>query len=374
MKKYKWKAQSFDFSNKKDMEGIINLVRSHYDNVDESYPEYFQWEYIDNPAGKAIIWVAKHNDEIVGQYVINLLKVKIGEEIRRGSIVIKTLTRKDFERKGIYVCLANKAFEVCREKGIDLSYGFSNPKVYKANVKRLGFVDIGKVPLLIIPLNIKKLVEQHIQNKIYIKLLTPCIPILSISYNFIFKVLSLKNKIVEYKRIFVNEVNRFDGQINIFWEKIKMKYKNIVVRDKEFLNWRYFKNPRRRYKVFIAENNRKEIISYMVLRISYVNKLKVGYIVDILSNEEKLGNIGCSLLIGKAVEYFKRKSVMIAGCLMLSNKVYFSLLRRHGFLICPKRFEPQPFTFHVKLYTPELAGILYKLDNWLITMGDYDVV
>lgn len=375
MKKYKWRAQLFDPSKKKDLEGILNLVKSHYNNVDECYSEYFQWEYMDNPAGNAIIWIAKYNDEVVGQYVANLIKVKIGGRIRLGSISIKTLTRKDFRGKGIHIYLANKTFENCRNKGVDFTYGFPNQKVYKPSIERLGIIDMGRVPLLVRPLNIRKLIEEYIKNKVYVKLLKAFTLPLSISYNFIFKVFSLKeNKIIKNKKIFIKEIDRFDERISAFWEKIKMNYKNIVVRNKKFLNWRYFKNPRRNYKIFIAEDDKGEIISYVILRISYMSKIKVGYIADILSNEEKLGNLACSLLIREAVDYFEKNSVVIISCLMLSNKIYFRLLRRNRFLVCPRRFKPQPFSFIMKVNTNSIANDLLKLDDWFIVMGDYDVV
>lgn len=370
MDKYGWSARLFDYNCREDIDGIINLVRSQYPYSDEGYPEYLRWEYYENPMAKSIIWVAEHNGEIVGQYVVNLMKIKVGEKIRNGSVAVKTLVRKDFRGKGIYLYLADKVFQECREQDIQFTYGFPNEDAYKPCIERLGFMNIGKVPLLVRPFGIKKLIEECIRNKTYSRILSLLILPFGNVYNFIFAA-NLFGR--EKRKISIKQIDCFDDRIDAFWEEIKTKHRNMQVRNSKFLNWRYCNNPRREYQIFIAENANREIISYIVLRVSYIDKIKVGYIADILSKECKLGNLACFVLIQNAINYFVRQSVDIVCCLMLRNKIYFNFLRKNGFLVCPDKLLPQPFNFLIKAHD-NVPDYIYRLDDWFVTLGDYDVV
>lgn len=375
MRKYGWEAQLFDLGARHDPDGILSLVKSHYPGADECHAEYFKWEYIDNPAGKAIIWTANRNKEIVGQYVVNPIRAKVRENSKLGSVAVKTLIREDFRGKGIHIFLAERAFQTCKERKFDFTYGFPNDSVYKSCIERLGYQEIGRVPLLIKPLDAERLIDYCLKSSPASKnilkvLISPALA--ACDFLFGIRTLILNNK-YHNRRILLKEIVKFDQRFNILWGKIKKSYRNIFVRDEEFLSWRYMQNPKRSYKIFTAESNNGQIYAYVVLRITQVNDLKVGYIVDILSDEEELGGIGCCLLIRRALEYFRKESVAIAGCLMLRNKIYFGLLKRNGFLVCPRRFAPQTFSFMMKVHSDEIASDLCKIDNWFITLGDYDV-
>lgn len=374
-KKFRWDSRLFDFNNQEELGEILKLVKSHYNSVDESYSEYFQWEYRENPAGKAIIWTARHNNEIVGQYVVNMAKIKIDNQTLLGSLSIKTLTRSDFRGKGIHIHLAQKTFETCKANNVVFTYGFPNKTVYDACIERLGFVDIGRVPLLVKLINTDNLFKRYIRNRPIERILSGLIPPILNLFNFFISIKNEREKrLFIFKGVSLKEIGHFDERIDAFWEAVKIKHKNLMVRNKDFLNWRYCNNPRRKYRIVIAEDNNSNIMAYIVLRISTVDNVKVGFIVDILSREDELSNRAASLLITNSFNYFRKNEVMIADCLMLKNNIYFKLLKRQGFVVCPKSFEPQPFPFVIKTHADKVSNNIFNLNNWFVTLGDYDVV
>ena len=53
------------------------------------------------------------------------------------------------------------------------------------------------------------------------------------------------------------EIARFDNRVNDLWETAKNGFKTIVVRNDQFLNWRYISRPDIHYHVYGAYDHEK---------------------------------------------------------------------------------------------------------------------
>jgi hypothetical protein len=373
-KKYKWSASVFNPCNPDDVSGMLSLIDSYYKDVDESHKDYLYWEYIDNPSGRAFIYLAKHENKVVGQYVANPMIAYVGGILCRGCVITKTLTRSDFRNKGIYGCLFEKTIYACRQKGVDFFYGFPNKLVYRTVIEKQGFRSIAKIPLLVKPLKIKKISRVVIKNKMLAGALGIVLSLIYIVFNVLSKSFFGVFQPKKYNLV-IQEHKTFDTRFDIFWNKVKSSYKNIMNRDSMFLNWRYVSNPRRSYKIISASGAKGNILAYIVLRTSMLNLLKVGYVVDILSERTNQGFYASFLLIERACDYFRQQSVDSIGCIMLPDKPYFSIFLKNGFFVCPSKFEPQPCMLVAKNIKHDFdSHALYEWRNWFVTFGDYDVV
>lgn len=368
-KKYKWTACLLNSFSKKEVLNFLSLIATHYTNADQRYEDYFYWEYMDNPSGPAIIFVAKCKDEIIGEFIANPMRFNIKGVLRRGVLGTRAVVRDDFTSKGVYPYLAYKTLCTSASRGIDFMYGFPIKRVQKTLIEKLDFSKVREFPLLLKPLNIKNILKVRLKSKTWIKNI-------SIFLFLPLKILGL-GEFIRYrqKKIIIRETNFFDERFDIFWEKVKNQYKNIMIRDSRFLNWRYVYNPRKKYKIFYATDLTGNIIAYIVLGISKFKKLNTGYIMDILGEENKIGSRASSLLIKKALSYFRKNSVDTAGCIMLSNKSYFKRLLMNGFLVCPSKFKPYPLKPVIKIIrnSGKLKHLLWG-PNWYITLGDFDAV
>ncbi|MBM3250092.1 MAG: GNAT family N-acetyltransferase [Candidatus Omnitrophica bacterium] len=373
-KAYDWEAEPFDLTDEEGIRGLLDLVRMHYGEVDEAYPEYLRWEYSDNPAGRAIIWVARHNRRIVGQYVINPVRMKLGAMVREGSLAIKVLTHRDFREKGIYPYLAGKAFAACRQKNIVLTYGFPNSVISKESLAQLGYRYIGSPGLWIKPLSAKNLLRRCAKDNLFMFFLgLPALSFLGV-YDFFLHKFNNSGK-GDSGRINVRIVREFDRRFDDLWQRAQSCHKNIIVRDSAYLNWRYIKNPRRSYVILAAEDSGKKIVGYTVLRIASFDTLKAGYIVDLLAEKSCAGRLALSLLIKGALAHFRKNGADIAGFLVSPDRAYSGVLLKNGFFICPERFRPQPYNFVLRNHSPEIPEEdVLRFRDWFITFGDNDVV
>lgn len=372
-RRYGWEVFRFDTQGGAS-DGILDLVKSYYGEVDETHPEYFRWEYIDNPAGPAIIWLAVHRNNTVGQFIINLTKIKTNSVICKGGLIVKSLVRKDFWGKGISPHLAQRAKDSFFEQGGDFCYGIPNKNAYRQMIERLKWNDIGKIPLLVRPVQAKGPLRELINNRIILGISNAIVFPLLIIYGKIYNCFS-RLYFADRNKFIIKKISYFDERFDRLWEKACNKHEILVVRDKAFLNWRYVDNPRRTYEIYSAEDAGGSLIAYIVLRVTFFQKLKVGYIVDSLFDEDGGGACALSALLDKSYEFFKKQETEIISCLMLPNNSCFGVLKKNGFFVCPDFLQPEACRF---LITTSDQGALSQriknIKNWYLTLGDFDFV
>lgn len=351
-----WRLSEY---NKEDLPEIIYITKENYGDIEISDEKFLQWQYFNNPAGKALIKLAKsNNNEVVGQYIIIPVKIKVNEDIVSATLSLNTLTRKDYRGKGIFTGLADSAYKQCKEDELEFTYGFPNPNSYPGFVKKLQFTDLGSLPLMVYPLNIEKLVLKKFKSKLLAKF--------GIPFRYIFNI-DLKNDNDIEIKIIDKDFKDFD----IFWENVKNKYKVIGVRNSEYIKWRYNNIPIREYYIIGAYKNEK-LVAYAILRNSEIEKFKCGMIVDFLVKEGE--TLAGRKVISEAIAKFNKDGMELLGCLVGQNTEEYKILKKSKFIKCPKFLEPQPFKVIYKNHFNNRSEVLEDINNWFLTMGDYDVI
>jgi len=117
-------------------------------------------------------------------------------------------------------------------------------------------------------------------------------------------------------------IEELKEDFDAFWKNLS-KDKNLLVRDRKYLNWRYL-NQSKEY-LFLKVEFLGSIIGYMVIKITAE---KIGYIVDLLCIEEEA--IIKSLIL-KAINLFIKKNVKIVFWGSNKDCFYDKLFRGMGF-------------------------------------------
>lgn len=345
-----------DYSNS-DFSGILLLTKEFYGDIEISDENYIKWEYFENPAGEAIIKVAKNETgEIVGQYILISINMRVFGKQLKASLSLNTLTKNEYLRQGIFTTTSENAFNTCKTDGYAFTYGYPNQNSYYGFIDKLNFTDLHKVPLLIYPCDLKSLIKKRVG-----KVISMFVP------NIFF---SLKRKVNDSNIIEIKENNIH--LLDDFWHVIKNKYPIMVVRDARFIRWRYLDIPIRKYSIYAYVRETK-IYGYIITTTKEVEDIQNGMIVDflVLGDEFEVGR----LLIYKCFEMFKKNNVELLGCLMLEHTIEYQILRKCGFLKTPRFIEPQPFPLIYRSHQEEYNTEQMKnIENWFVSMGDYDAV
>ena len=357
-----WKAIKYQPEN---LSETIEMTYEYYGKSWISDIGYLKWQYEANPAGPAIIQLARdlETDHLAGQYVVIPMRFKAFNQTVNGILSLNTLTRQIYTGQGIFTELAKTVYQDCAEQGSDFCYGFPNPNSYPGFMKKLGFTDLGSVPLLLRPLNIKALVKQRFGS---------LLGSLALPFQPFYKVRDRSED--DYEVYSLTPFNL--SEVNAFWARTQDKYPIMGIRDADFIRWRYFENPYRDYQLYaIRKKNGCELNGYIVGRCTEVEGISSGMIVDFLvdPNVPHAGNF----LINRLLRFFVDNNMDLAGSLMMPHTEESRLLKAKGFFTCPKAFEPQPFPVIYRRLNPQGEGKLdpfLQLNHWFLTMGDYDAI
>ena len=363
-----------------DQSSLLDLLKSSYNGWHST--EYWMWKYKKNPHGLPLIWVAKDKRKIVGCYLLNPVKIRLGRVSILGAQSVDAAVDTAYRGAGIFKKLARTTITQAEKEGIVVTFAFPTEIAYKGQVR------IGYQPMFILPkmykiFNVRRLLEEQQYSKISLRKAS--------------KILRLYEKtsrrrvcLVSNKTLVTKRINYFDSRFEVFWKKICEANTDILIeRDLAYLRWRYFENPEKSYTVYVCEDN-GEVIGYSVLSVekntsnqkNELAKISIGNIIDFLT----LPNLKhASLhLIQHSLDYFERENVDIVRCWMFKKHPYYAILRKFGFseyyeLFRRAVFRPRYIEQFI-LYVNSRADLRKALESkpahtqlyWYIMQGDAD--
>jgi len=353
----KWSIRAY---REGDEEGILELSKAVFPakKLDrEQWLRQWRWMYKDNPAGVGRIWLAEHNDKIVGQYAMIPIIINISDDVDTSAHSVDTMTHPDYRYQGIFETLAKKTYAEAAKEGIHIVYGFPNKNSHPGFIKKLSWFDISSLKTMIKLVNWEHIVERRIRNKLLSRLATPAI---SLVFS---KLLFRTQQNPKLPGLTITQISSFDERINEFWPRVSSQYPIMVVRDKDYLNWRYVTVPDVDYTIYTAEKA-GEIHGYTVFQCLQQEQGRTCVIFDILAQSEHIAQC----LISKVIEQCKQEQVDSIFCNMIANKIYLRAFRRNGFMSIP---FSKGSSFCAYSSAPHASKEFLKDPrNWLIQLGD----
>ncbi|MFA4826829.1 MAG: GNAT family N-acetyltransferase [Candidatus Shapirobacteria bacterium] len=352
--KFSWCVGDYQRKYKKS---ILGLFKKEYPESVLWKDEFFEWQHFKNPAGESIIKLAINTkEEVVGFYCVLLQDYFINRKLFHGSISLSTLVREDYRGMGIFTILAQECYKECFKRGVKFTLGFPNQNSYPGFIRKLGFLNLGELPLLIKPYRLSNLVAEKLNSGVMGMMVRPI--------DFL---INLFNK----DSCCGLSEDMTDSFHDLFWRKARKKYQIVANRDARFIDWRT-KWPERKYKYFCVKKNNK-IEGYIILGLLGTKNVKNGLIVDFVVNDSSDAQSIGNDLLKETNHYWKMENVDQAGCLISKNSFEFKLLRKNGYFICPNFLKPQPMVAVFKWHGNDCPLEVSDLQKWYITTIDYDV-
>jgi hypothetical protein len=165
----------------------------------------------------------------------------------------------------------------------------------------------------------------------------------------------------------VVRLNAFDDRADRLWERARRPDRAMIIRDHQYLNWRYCQRPDATYTLYGVERG-SELVGFLVARTTTYQGMRWGYVIDFLTPENERGVL--SSLIDAALDEFRRSGVAAVGCYATDPTVRAALFRA-GFFPAPQR-EPVRFIRRMQGTRKDLAKF-NALKLWYVTAGDGDL-
>lgn len=353
------------FKGAADREEILKLRALIFQGASSGImsEERWMWQFIHNPAGEAISYLAvvqnAGEEQIVGQYVVIPAKFYVRGELRQCSMSLDTMTHPHYHRQGIFVTLANEVYREISDNGNSLTFGFANDNSFHGFVNKLSWYHVCDVPMYIKVLRCNSLLKS--KNR--------C---LRAALNVFLKIIFRTRRARPVQGLKVFEVKKPVELVNTLIESNLDLYPYIRNRDNAYLKWRFFEKPGCSYKIFAAEQN-GEIKGYIVLDHFLYRDTVIGAVVDLfVSGEESKYTV---VLLERAAEYFQSQNIDILTLLISANKHFIKQVKAFGFRKIPDRFNPKKWHFIVRdnLQAFEEKD-LTSPNHYYLTWADTDVI
>jgi len=336
----KWIHKSFE---NEDRDRVLALRERVF-----SDPEYdvtrWTWQYQNNPMGPSFIDLAVDKDNsttLAGHYAVISYKFSVGESEVQSAQSLDTFTSPDYTRQGIFVKLAEQTYAKSFSNGVKYIFGFPNKLSYPGFVRKLKFKDPFGFKVYKLPLRFG-----HYSKKI------PGLGFLSsLPLSFV-----KSDSKIQFDRI--KEINEdFSLHQSGAFSSIPFK----VVRDANYLKWRYINCPDREYEVFRVKNNDIEL-GYIVGRVEG----KFVHLVDIIPAKKN----DIHTIVGEFIAHYRQRGFDCLTCFMNEDNILEDYLKFFGFKSTDKSDD---FRFIIRPESEEIYNEdMNESRNWFLLGGDTD--
>lgn len=327
-----------------DESGILKLRRCVF-GVQDPFKlkrDTWQWEFLENPEGRALIIVAEEKDKIIGHY--GLLPTRIsyyGKDILVG-LAVDLMVHPGFRRKGLFLKLFERVVEEAKKYNFNAIWGFPNRIALPVYTNKLGWYHVKTLKIYVM-VNLKVFFKRCAQGE--------------------FSCDQPKFDYYRKNNIEFAKIDNFNDSYN-FW-KYNLSHLILKERTPSYLNWRYIAPYWYNYKVYSISIN-GDTKGFFVLRFMEYKGFEVGFLMDIFP---------LPLLYPKIFKDVIR--AIGSMCFSVGAKLFIfgdpmSLIPPiSSFIHLPDPFSPRPWYVGWKALSPFFVP---RAKDFYVTFGDGDII
>jgi len=349
-----------------DRDGVLDLFRRVFGESDVSR-EWWDWKYLENPAGLAVGYVAEVGTRIVGQYPAFPRRFSVGGRHTMVVLAGDVMVDPEFRRQGMFIELARRTYKRAQSQGFDVVFGFPNSNTHYAYISGLGWTDVLPcAPLWLKPLSGAGIAARYLP---YIGS-TASRPIAWME-QMLRRIPRRQSK--GAGQVCIREVTVADELMDVVSASVARLRTVTAVRDSEYLRWRYLARPDQQYYAVVGFVDGAPV-AYAVYCVRVERGLMSGFIMELEICGEDAPVIG-PRLCSYVTDRLRNQGVAVVSSLTMPSSRESRVLRAAGFFRCPKRLMPRPlFLGHLMLGGDDaVPGLFAAPSSWYVSWGDHDV-
>ncbi len=357
------RSELYDFSNNEGFCNLFSTVFGRPMGKTESAC-HFDWEYIHNPNGRAIVFTTKNdNGDIVSAYPSLPLKMKIGSNSVKASLSFDSMTHPDYRGLRLFTKLGETMYQHLSNEGFSLTYGFPNKNILKLRTKYLQWFDVSDFPLMLRPLKWNPILKRFLRYSLLSDVISGFLNIIA---NVFYNIKEVKTPI-GYD---ISALRKFDDRFDGLWKEIRLSYPICIERDSDYLNWRYSR-PEEKYEILALEEE-GDLCGYAVVKKEYRFSMTIGFLLDFIVKEPY---VTAEYFFNFLIQRFKNMNVDLVSMLMTKSTPMYSIAKKCGFVAVPPKYQPQEIYFGARGHVVnDNISLIRNPRNWFISWGDTDLL
>lgn len=337
----------------KDRGAVLHFWNAHHKGKLQLKYQHF---YIDNPAGKAKLWLLKKEEEqgIAGMIALFPRTVFINSTAYSAGVIGDIFVAPRHRALGPAIMLLKGVTRYVDSGKVGFVYTFPNEKADLVT-RRVGFTCLGNLDRFARVIDYQPYLRGAGIPSPIIRCFAPMVNL--VNRFFSGSLLSGRDNSIVCKRVM-----QVDSSFDELWEKVKNDFVIIGDRSSKYLQWRMLFHEGVVFAVLTRDNH--ELLGYMACSIS-------GRFLSIrdfiLPPREK----DFSLLFAAVARYAYDKAAQGINVHLLINEHMESALKRYGY---HKRQNNRKIYFYRGSLEGETPFLLENYKNWFLISGDSDSV
>ncbi len=132
-----------------EVKKIFELMKTCFPQAQYLTETYLRWQYLENPAGKAVGFNAYVEDELVAHYVTLPCTWNIYGDSVRCLLSLNTATKPQHQGKGLFKKLAQLTYEEGRKRDFKYVFGVGNNNSTHGLIHSLKFQSLGPLRVMV---------------------------------------------------------------------------------------------------------------------------------------------------------------------------------------------------------------------------------
>jgi hypothetical protein len=261
----------------------------------------------------------------------------------------------------MFVTLARELYQGIAERhGVATVFGFPNEASHGGFVGRLDWFDVHVLPLRVKPLRCRPVLERYLRSR-------PLSAALGAVADRACRLAAPRPR--PPRRCRIEPLERFDERFDELWERHAGLAPVIQVRDRAYLQWRYFGVPLFGYRPFAVSVDGR-LAGYLVLRELELLDLPLAALVDLFPCPLVDDEVTREALAFAELRAAESGAAFLTAMLPPAQAPH---LARCGFVTVPDFLNPRRWYLGARCATAD-ALLLRDIGNWFVTYGDADVV
>ncbi|MCS7028304.1 MAG: GNAT family N-acetyltransferase [Bacteroidia bacterium] len=335
---------------------ILNETQSHKATVMNE--NFWNWQYVNTPGKHSCVYVAEMNDQIVGYYHVPIYEGKIAGQDGLIAMIQDVAIHPAARGKGLFTKLATYANQDIDTQKIEACYTFPNHKSIHTFLKYNDYTIIDVLKSYILWIDTRILLRKKLK-----------IPLINDALGYI---LNLFLKIPQKQKTeSIQEIENFDTSVERLYQTYLQQYSNYVIRNVEYLTWRYKMRPYSTYFTlgYYEANN---LTAVAIFKIDTMFKVPVLLLMDYAFTDIKhfFELIQHAPTISQKYSAGEKVAFIFAA---MCDKHFIGQKKPFFFLPVPKWMNPRKLHLLTRPVQNSHYDIIKDSQKWFVTLGDWDV-
>jgi len=243
------------------------------------YPaEYYQYKFFENPAGVALAAVAV--DGMTGEIVGSTASIPSRYRLN-GADVMATQSGDagvlpEYRKHGTYSKIYKLVVTAHLDRVIAFTHTVATPDAEEVATRTQHFDPLCRVPIFSRRITVRALLPQKVRSLMRVRT----------EAGFYGKTqagryIAAARKICEREGLHIAVVEEPDEGFDLLWEQCRDQWPIALIRDRQFMSWRFAHHPVRRYSI-LAVFKGEALVGYCVSDVLRRNGMSRGRLSDLL--------------------------------------------------------------------------------------------